>query len=110
MTFAMSSARAFVSTSCVRTSAERYHAESNTTVSVTRAVTPATCFVFRPSGMGRPSLLRLGLTHAVQLVVERLEADAEQLGRARLVAPRVGERDVDELAFRLVDRRAWRQT
>src|SRR5579864_336166 len=101
MMFAINSARAFVSSSCVRTSAERYHADSSTTVSVTRAVTPATCFVFRPSGMGRRSLLRLGLTHPVQFVVERLEADAKQFGRARFVAPGVGECDVDQLPLHL---------
>src|SRR5579864_7937814 len=110
MMFAINSARAFVSSSCVRTSAERYHADSSTTVSVTRAVTPATCFVFRPSGMGRRSLLRLGLTHPVQFVVERLEADAKQFGRARFVAPGVGECDVDQLPLHLVDRRAGRET
>src|SRR6266851_2841221 len=45
----------------------------------------------------------------VQLVVQRLEADAEDFRRARLVVARVLERHQDEPALGLLDRRARRE-
>src|SRR6187431_1240551 len=52
-----------------------------------------------------PSLL-----HAIELVMQRLQTDPEQLCRARLVAARVIERDLDQLAFGLIDRGAGDET
>src|SRR5262245_11519545 len=87
---------------------DRYQPVSSTTDRPTSSVTPATCFVL----MLRGNLL-LGFffgLYALQLVVERLEADAEHLGGPGLVALRVIERHVDQLALGFVDRRARRET
>ena len=44
------------------------------------------------------------LAHAIQLVVQRLQADAENLGRTRLVVARVLQCQHDQAPFRLVHR------
>ena len=53
--------------------------------------------------------LRVPRLHPVELVVQRLQADAEHLGGAGLVAAGVLERHLDQLAFGLVDGRAGRE-
>ena len=44
-----------------------------------------------------------------QLVVQRLDGDAENFGRTRLVVVRVRQRQLDQLPLRFVDRHARRQ-
>src|SRR5688572_1446114 len=88
---------------------------SATTTAPTRAVTPSICLrridmPMLPGGLGRVRRSASGaLLHAVQLVVQRLEADAEHLGGAGLVAGGGVERRQDQLLFSLVDGHAGRQ-
>src|SRR2546425_12807889 len=59
----------------------------------------------------QPSLivrLSRSQTQLVQFVVQRLQADAQNLGRARFVVARVLERHLDQTSFRFFDRRAGR--
>src|SRR5689334_19959502 len=67
-------------------------------------VTPATCLALM---LSRSFLFLFGLS--VQLVVQGLEADAEELGRSRLVAARMLQRDVNQLLFGLADGHAGRE-
>ena len=80
-------------------------------------VTPATCLALMLT-CDRASLRSRGLAHAslripssfmpIQLVVQRLQTDAENFGGARLVVARVVERQQDQPAFRFVHGRARR--
>ena len=78
-------------------------------------VTPATCraLMVKRTGKIRNSkvksaklslalLLVARSLEPVELVVERFQADPEDLGRARLVVPRVLERQENELLLRFV--------
>src|SRR5262245_6229354 len=93
-----------------------------TTTAPTIDVTPRTCFPLIPSRMATAShedtktrsvasscsLLRfLSQSQLVQLVVQRLQADAEDLRGARLVVARVFERHHDQPALGFLDGRAW---
>ena len=124
---ASSSARAWLSSRLTRASRARCSRLSTTTTTApTIDVTPRTCLPLMPrrmsgsgSGLGLQSpepssgLASLGLLRSqpqlVQLVVQRLQADAENLGRARLVVARVLERHQDQPPLGLLDRRARRQ-
>src|SRR5688572_20348511 len=96
-----------------------YSALNATTATPTMAVTPAICFARMPSRMtklrskgkglrGNGLFFRALAGHAaaqfVQLVVQRLQADAENLGGARLVVARVFERHQNQLPLRFLDR------
>src|SRR5690606_25201590 len=101
------SARRWVSRMFSRAISERWYALSVTTIATTRVTTPATCFAFIDMLAATASVARSHLLlHAVQLVVQRLEADAEHLGRACLVVAAVFERQQDQAAFGLVHRGA----
>src|SRR5687768_11670448 len=97
--FESSCPRANASFSTTPASRVTYRPLSATTATPTIAVTPAICFALMPTRI----LLTDGFLAAaelVQLVVEGLEADAEDLGRPRLVVVRVLERHQDQLPLR----------
>src|SRR5436309_4912377 len=93
MALASSSARAWLSARLTRASVARCSKLSATTTAATIEVTPRTCLLLIPNlmvagGWWRPLSLLSSLRsqpQLVQLVVQRLEADAEDLGGARLV-------------------------
>src|SRR5438874_7152970 len=117
-----SSPRDALSCRLSRASVARWYADNAATMTTTREVTPATwrdlmdmrwrmkSGAGSQSGAGRwlltPVLL---LFHPIELVVERLQADAENLGGARLVVARVLERQQDQPALRFIHGRAGRE-
>ena len=78
---------------------------SATTARPTMSETPTICLALMPRCKGESGSL-LPQLQPVQLVVQRLQADAEDLGRARLVVARVLERHLDQPPLRLFDGRA----
>src|SRR5215203_4281276 len=88
----------------------RWYALRIATTATTSVVTPATCLAL----ILKLVALRLAASdrqfpHAIQLVVQRLQADTENLGRTRLVVARVLQGQHNQAPFRLVHRRARRQ-
>ena len=82
-------------------------------------VTPKTCLPLMPSrtvatqkpfGSALAWVIAAGTQpELIELVVQRLEADAEDFGGAGLVVASVGERHHDEAPLRLLDGCSWRQ-
>src|SRR5436309_5996313 len=107
MALASSSARAWLSARLTRARVARCSRLSATTTAATIEVTPRTCLLLMPSR----TLLRSfrSQPQLVQLVVQRLEADAEDLGGARLVVARVLQRHHDQTPLGLFDRDAGRE-
>src|SRR5215470_15312443 len=116
MVSAISWARARLSSRPTRASRVRCSRLRMTTTAPTIEVTERTCLPLMPSRIaGRPrgnSLIGFARSEPqlVQLVVQRLEADPENLRRARLVVAGVLERHQDQtaLSFRHRDARAQR--
>src|ERR1700694_3420624 len=91
----------------MRASDDRWTPLKTTTASPTIDVTPATCFALMLNRMESGRAVLLFDLQPVQLVVQRFQADAEQLGRASLVVVRVLERQENQLTLGLLDCRAW---
>src|SRR5262245_27743294 len=109
MALVSSSPRARLSSSDSRAIRARWATLSATTTAPTSAVTPRICLSridMRTSrGAGRRprgAAASGALLHAVQLVVQRLQADAQHLGGPGLVARGGVERRQDELLLGLV--------
>src|SRR5579872_5200534 len=66
---------------------------------------PTGCRLLRPEALRSDAIFPAGAV-LLQLVVQRLQADAEDLGRARLVVASVLERSQDQLLLRLFHRSA----
>src|SRR5688572_24992428 len=105
--------------SCRTTLARRfvYSALSATTATPTMAVTPTICLTRMLRRMDGSPLLRdrflLGALAAppelVELIVQRLQADAQDLGGAGLVVPRMFQRHQDQPRLGFFDGRTGRQ-
>src|SRR5258705_5938193 len=110
MALASSSPRAWLSCRTTRARRVTCTALSATTARPTMAVTAAICLALMPIRIAgsRDDFLFLLLSgystaQPIEFVVERLEADAEDFGRARLVVARVLERHQDQAALGFLD-------
>src|SRR5207237_3872648 len=107
-----SSPRDALSCRLSRASVARWYADNTATMTTTREVTPATwrdLIDIRRQESGLLPPASFFLFHPIQLVVQRLQADAEDLGRPGLVVARVLERQHDQAALRFVDGRPGRE-
>src|SRR5579864_920620 len=80
-----------------------YSPEISATMIRTRSAVASVNLVFRLSAMFFRGLVLF------ELVVQGLQADAKQLGRARLVLIRRGQRLQNQFALGSSDRRPWRE-
>src|SRR3954465_9553423 len=105
MAFETSSARARLSSRLTRARPARYKRLRRTTTAPTIDVTPSTCLPLMPRRMTIRWLLCLlrPKSQFIQLIVQRLEADAENFCGPRLVVPRVLQRHHDQAPFGFLD-------
>src|SRR4051794_7585692 len=102
------SPRAALSLRLSRASVARWNADSTATMNRTSVVTPATCrdlmlIALRFFSVAGTSFAGSLFLHAIQLVVQRLQADAKDLRRPRLVVAGVLQRQQDQSPLRFVD-------
>src|SRR5437773_4422554 len=107
MAFDSSCARALLSLSTTPARRDMFSTLSATTAMPTMAVTATICLPLIPNLMKvQKCTLHFRLctfAKAIELVVERLQADAEYFGRAGFVVARVLERHQDQLLLRFID-------
>src|SRR6516165_7966958 len=105
----MSSARARLSSRLTLASLDRCTRLKMTTTAPTIDVTPRTCLPLMPRRTISALILLRAQPQLVQLVVQRLQADSEDLRGARLVVAGVLEGHHDEAPLGFFHRDAGRQ-